>query len=64
MREWQEEKTAPIDEAVLIWDGRTIAVGRKNKRDTWWIDESFGFNEDGEIYGVTHWMPLPSPPIT
>jgi hypothetical protein len=67
MTEWKLESTAPIETPVLVWDGATIAVGRLKTYKTgrmrvWWIDESFGFNEDGEIVGVTHWTELPLPP--
>ena len=47
--------------AVLIWDGERCAVANF-QYDSWWIDESYGYNEGGEIYHVTHWMPLPEPP--
>lgn len=60
--DWKPEESAPIDTPVLVWNGDVIAVGRKLKGSTWIISESFGFNEDGEIVGVTHWASLPDPP--
>lgn len=52
--------------AVLVWDGNNIAVSHctfyNGGSVTWWIDDSYGYNEDGEIYGVTHFKPLPTPP--
>ena len=64
--DWKSENAtpAPPETAVLVWDGDVIAVGRKLKGGMWMIDNSFGFNEDGEISGVTHWAPLPAPPLS
>lgn len=64
MNEWMLADCAPLDTAVIVFtiEGDKIAVGRKDRYGAWFIDESFGFNEDGQIYGVTHWMPLPEPP--
>jgi hypothetical protein len=65
MSEWQPEATAPLEINVLIYNGIDIAVGIKRiypHSRSWFIAESFGFNEDGEIYNVTHWQPLPDPP--
>ena len=63
---WRKVEDAPLDKAVLVWNGHTIAVGRQREyrqgRRCWFIDESFGFNEDGQILDVSHWMDLPSPP--
>ena len=50
-------------EPVLVWDGTHITVAHKSEHSgRWFVHESYGFNEDGEIYNVTHWMPLPEPP--
>jgi hypothetical protein len=67
MTDWKPESTAPINKAILVWEGSKIAVGRKLEYSTqnypfWMIDDSFGFNEDGQIYDVTHWAELPEPP--
>lgn len=71
---WQSIETAPINKTIgvqsepfLIWDGASIAVAHSVRynhtgRICFWIDNSYGFNEDGEIMGATHWMPLPEPP--
>jgi hypothetical protein len=61
MAEWKLAKGAPENTPVLVYNGEHMAVGRL-MRHWWWIDESFGFNEDGEIPNVTHYMDLPAPP--
>lgn len=64
--DWKPIETAPEETAVLVYVTEGVmAVGRRSvysDRSTWWLDNSFGYNEDGEIYGPTHWMPLPEPP--
>lgn len=71
--EWQPIETSPIgeDHPVLVWDGSFITVAHRVVHkdgdprrcyDCWYVHNSYGFNEDGCIYGVTHWMPLPAPP--
>ncbi len=64
MSEWQPISTATRekDKAVLVWDGAYIAVAHPFDKNSWMVDNSYGINEDGEIYNVTHWMPLPEPP--
>ena len=68
MSQWQPVETAPEGKAVLVFipgHEPIMAVGRMEQwvtRKVWVIDESFGFNEDGEITDITHWMPLPEPP--
>ena len=68
MSEWQEISSAcpPLNEAFLVFvPPACMAVAhyvRSGNRLVLFIDESFGFNEDGEILGATHWMPLPEPP--
>ena len=61
-------KNGEDSEAVLIWDGYRCAVSHctsyTGSSPMWWIDESYGYNEDGEIHNPTHWMPLPAPPAT
>lgn len=63
---WRPIETARNDTPVLVFNGSDIAVGIRHKYPTgvgaWFIANSFGFNEDGEIPDVTHWMPLPEPP--
>lgn len=65
---WEPIETAPIgeDNPVLVWDGVWITVAhcteyRPGER-TWWVHESYGFSEDGQISNPTHWMHLPEPP--
>lgn len=76
--DWKPESIAPFntypgdDETypVLVWvDGYEIAVAYctiYNNYDPphrcWWINNSHGFNEDGQIYDVTHWVELPEGP--
>lgn len=64
--ELAEGKFSAESEAVLIWEGKDCAVAHCTRyRDgsiSWWVHDSYGFNEDGQIYDVTHWMPLPAPP--
>lgn len=62
MSGWQSVETAPIEKAVLVWDGSGITVGRQYETGSWFVDNSHGFNEDGQIFDVTHWMPLPDSP--
>lgn len=63
MMTWQPIESAPRGEGspVLVWDGayRTVA---HFVYGGWYVHNSYGFNEDGQIYDVTHWMPLPKPP--
>lgn len=64
MTSWQPISTAPRDSAIeiLVWDGKSICVARPFGKNSWMIADSYGFNEDGEIPHVTHWLPLPEPP--
>lgn len=61
---WQSEKTNPakLDIPLLVWDGSQQAVGRKVTNSCWFVDNTYGYCEDGEIVGVTHWQELSSPP--
>jgi hypothetical protein len=63
---WQtiDTCTAKPGEPVLVWDGSEITVAHRSRGNnpTWFVHDSYGFNEDGEIPYVTHWMPLPEPP--
>lgn len=47
--------------AYLVWDGAYITVASLHG-NKWFVHNSYGFNEDGEIYDITHWMELPNPP--
>jgi hypothetical protein len=64
MTNWQPIETAPKEKdlSLLVWDGQYISVAERLGDNSWIIANSYGFNEDGQIYGVTHWMPLPEPP--
>lgn len=65
---WQPIETAPENSdsvPVLLWDARLrqCVVGRRFAYPKGWIvDNSYGWNEDGQIDDVTHWMPTPPPP--
>lgn len=72
---WQPIETAPTNKSrsgeaerpVLVWDGQWITVAHGTwyaDRLVWMVHNSYGFNEDGQIYDITHWMPLPDPPET
>ena len=58
-----KNKLPEINKPVLIYDGEGIAVARIDKNGYWWINESYGFNEDGQILGVEYWMVLPGKPL-
>ena len=59
---WQPIETAPgPDVPVLVWDGK-CTVGRKTTHGSWFVDDTYGFCEDGQIYDPTHWQPLPAGP--
>jgi len=61
MSEWQDIETAPKD-------GTNILAVWSKKREVyaviWW--ESGNWHEydyDTDVEGMTHWMPLPEPPL-
>lgn len=63
---WQKIETAPKGDGIypvldpikiLVWDGAYIYIAFWNGIS--WDDGDF-FNDLGEM---THWMPLPPPPI-
>ena len=64
MSEWQPIETAPKD-------GTEILTIRSNGyiRNARWYDNPFGRKDtvidcaDGKWWSVTHWMPLPVPPV-
>lgn len=63
---WLPIETAPKDGTViLVWDKcfKDAAVAHY-KGKCWWVNNTYGFCEDGEIpsIDITHWMPLPTPP--
>lgn len=71
---WQPIETAPRgaigkeSPAMLVWDGHKPAVAHNiqykfGKRLYWWVHDSYGYNEDGEIMNPTHWMELPAGPL-
>lgn len=66
MSEWQPIETAPNDgEMRIFWNGEEMrilnrppnhAIGIWHKRRGNWYGYSVSF------HGVSHWMPLPTPP--
>jgi hypothetical protein len=69
MAEWQPIETAPANAdtvPVILWDALAmmcvVALRHKNGRE-WYVADTYGFAEDGEITGATHWMPQPLPPL-
>lgn len=65
MAEWQlvTKDSPPDDEQpVMVWDGTDQTVGERIRGGMWFVFNSYGYNEDGEIPGVTHWKPLDPPP--
>lgn len=58
MSEWKPEETAPRNTKVLVGFCGSVAIASKSERTELWWDEN------GEIVDdVTHWMPLPEPPM-
>lgn len=61
MRDWQDIETAPKEDIILITNGVWVDSG-------WWDAPRQGWVTDDPtpgscvLEGVTHWMPLPSPP--
>lgn len=63
MNAWRTDlENAGIDNPVLVWDGEWQSVASQTPQGKWFIHNSYGFNEDGQIYDVTHWKPLDPPP--
>lgn len=64
--DWQPIETAPLDVPILGFcpSGPAVIEGHDYQGGTisWWVENSHGFNEDGQVLDVTHWMPLPDPP--
>lgn len=58
------QEPIPLKQSVLVHTKRgEIAIGIKERDDgDINIDNSFGYDDEGPIYHVTHWMPLPEPP--
>lgn len=59
MSEWRDIETAPKDGAdVLVWDGDSVSLASYDKgTEAWWVLTEY------TIDGVTHWQPLPEPPL-
>lgn len=67
MADWLPIESAPTDDGVvvLLWDRcfEQPVVGTLS-RGKWWVENTYGFCEDGEIprYDISHWMPAPQSP--
>jgi hypothetical protein len=68
---WKPIETAPFETAVLVWDKsfeQAVVAKKHSKRipskSYWMIDNSYGFNEDGELDAndLTHWTET-TPPV-
>lgn len=61
MSEWQPIETAPKDDWILVWGPGSLV------RDACWFSHNGleGWTEgDGVLtIKITHWMPLPKPPV-
>jgi hypothetical protein len=62
MSDWQPIETAPRDGTAILGYCDQGPVVIRNSYGSWIVENSHGYNEDGEVYDVTHWMPLPEPP--
>lgn len=64
MSDWQPIETAPKDGTeMVLWDGGpTFGVWRP--AISGFYDCVGGDPNDPEPFSPTHWMPLPSPPLT
>ena len=65
MNEWisVEERLPEIFADVLVYDELGIGYAARRPLPPKYSRRNVGWLEcDKEIHGVTHWMPLPSPP--
>lgn len=54
--QWEPIETAPKDgRDILVWDGDSVSLAAWD--NGWWVLVEY------TLSGVTHWMPLPSPPV-
>ena len=62
MSDWRPIATAPKDGTVILsWDGNVRMCVAWSTRDKCW----FVYDDDNrdDWNDVTHWMPLPDPPV-
>lgn len=59
MSEWRPIATAPKDEEILVYEGRTGQIEIVDWSD---IEEGKWLSRDYDRIEATHWMPLPAPP--
>ena len=75
MSEWQPIDTAPRDVWVLVWDEKSgvnvshwttgVDSSSDDQRQGWFTAERDTRDETMVLDGpVTHWMPLPAPPVS
>ena len=69
MSEWQPIETAPRDRLLVLWWRPTSSrlgnpvigsICGDGPYDGMWWSGQFGFYQD--VWHITHWMPLPTPP--
>jgi hypothetical protein len=61
--EWQPIETAPKDRRILVCQSQNeiIATAQGTNNHGYWRT---GAGPMDYIVGVTHWMPLPPPPVS
>lgn len=70
---WQPIETCPKPSdnksdsvPFMVWDGDWMTIVHCTEYSPgsirFWVNNSYGFNEDGEVPRPTHWMQLPEPP--
>lgn len=62
--QWQEIESAPLAKMVLLWapGWRQPFIGARNSADFGAVFLDGVSGEGCQMYGATHWQPLPDPP--
>lgn len=62
-KEWRPIKTAPLSQAILVWDGKFSGEARyyDSAKGWWWVSGDPTDYYDRQCF-PTHWMPLPDGP--
>lgn len=61
--EWKPIKTAPRLGRILLTDGEHVGEGHFYRLQNKFVYDGYAFMHR-ELKDLTHWMPLPQPPIT
>lgn len=63
MSEWQPINTAPIDKAILVWNG-AFTIAHYNSAYNFWVGHGLGTEDTRSFdnFPPTHWVSLPEPP--